>query len=94
MSEEIRYYKGTHKVKVVTESIGYLTIKAMENFDDPVEGGIVRVKKGQTRIVPASSVYRHVTLPPMVQEHEYDLKMEKKLKRIIAERQKKKSGIK
>jgi mannose-6-phosphate isomerase-like protein (cupin superfamily) len=89
IKEEIRYYKDVHKVKIVTESVGYVTVEAMEDFDDTVDGEKVRVKKGETRIVPANSVHKQKTLPPMVKEHEYELEMEKKLKRIVAEDEKK-----
>jgi hypothetical protein len=88
LSEEIRYYKGVHKVKVVTESVGYWTVEAMEDFDDTINGERVSVKKGETRIVPANSVHTQKTLPPMVKEHAYELKMEKKLKRLVAEDEK------
>lgn len=86
---EVRYYRGIHKVKVVTESIGYWTIEALEEFDDTVDGRKIRVKVGERRIVPSNSVYRRKTLPPMIKEHDYELKMEKKLKRIFAEEKKK-----
>ena len=82
---EVRYYKGVHKVKVVTESVGYWTIEALEEFDDTVDGEKVRVKVGERRIVPYNSVHKEKTLPPMVKEHAYELKMEKKLKRIVDE---------
>jgi Leu/Phe-tRNA-protein transferase len=81
---EVRYYKGVHKVKVVTESVGYWTIEALEEFDD-------RVKVGERRIVPYNSVHKEKTLPHMVREHAYELKMEKKLKRLVAEDQRKKA---
>ncbi len=81
---EICYYKRKHKVKVVTESVGYVTIEALEGFEDIVDGEKVVVKKGETRIVPAADMCKR-TLPPMVNEHAYELKMEKKLKRIVAE---------
>jgi hypothetical protein len=31
--DEIRFYKGKFKVKVVTESVGYLTVEALEDFE-------------------------------------------------------------
>jgi hypothetical protein len=86
---EVRYYKGVHKVKVVTESVGYWTVEALEEFDDTVDGEKVRVKVGERRIVPSNSVHKEKTLPPMVKEHTYELKMEKKLKRLVAEEESK-----
>lgn len=83
------FYKGIHKVKIVTESLGYVTIEAMEDFDDVVDGEKVKVKKGERRIVPSDSVHKKKTLPPMVKEHAYELEMEKKLKRMVAEKEKK-----
>ena len=86
---ETRYYKGRFKVKVVTESVGYLTVEAMEDFDDIVDGEKVTVKVGERRIVPVNTVHKEKALPPMVKEHAYELKMEKKLKQIVAEEEKK-----
>jgi hypothetical protein len=86
---EVRYYKGVHKVKVVTESVGYWTVEALEDFDDTVDGEKVTVKAGERRIVPYDSVHKQKTLPPMVKEHAYELEMEKKLKRMVAEEEKK-----
>ena len=86
---EVRYYKGVHKVKVVTESVGYWTVEALEDFEDTVDGEKVKVKAGERRIVPSDSVHKQKTLPPMVKEHAYELEMEKKLKRMVAEEEKK-----
>jgi hypothetical protein len=58
---EIRYYKGKHKVKVVTESVGYLTVEALEDFEDVVDEGKVKVAKGERRIVPVSDVHKQRT---------------------------------
>ena len=82
---EIRFYKGKHKVKVVTESVGYLTVEALEDFEDAEDGEKVTVKKDERRIVPDEDVHKQKTLPPMVKEHAYELEMEKKLKRLVAE---------
>jgi hypothetical protein len=85
LSEEIRYYKGKHKVKVVTQAEGYWIVEAMEQFEDTLDGEKVTVDVGEKRIVPPSSVHKHKTLPPIVQEHTYERRMEKKLKRMIDE---------
>jgi len=82
---EIRYYKGKHKVKVVTESVGYLTVEALEDFEDVDDDEKVTVKVGERRIVPIAEVHKQKSLPPMVKEHAYELEMEKKLKRLVAE---------
>jgi hypothetical protein len=86
-----QYYRGKYKVKVVTESVGYVTVEALEDFEDIVDGEKVTVKKGETRIVPAVEVCRQKGLAPMVKEHAYELQMEKKLKRMVAEEEKKES---
>ena len=85
---EIRYYKGKFKVKVVTESEGYWIVEALEDFDDEVDGEKVTVKAGERRIVPVDTVHKRKSLPPMVKEHVYELEMEKKLKRMVAEEEK------
>ena len=89
MSEEIRYYKGKHKVKVVTESAGYWIVEALEEFDDVVDGEKVTVKAGERRIVPSNTLHKQESVPPPIKEHAYELKMEKKLKRLVAEEEKK-----
>jgi len=89
MSEEFRYYKGKHKVKVVTESAGYWIVEALEEFDDVVDGKKVTVKAGKRRIVPSNTLHKQKSVPPPIKEHAYELKMEKKLKRLVAEEEKK-----
>jgi hypothetical protein len=39
--------------------------------------------------VPANTVYKQKYLPPPIKEHTYELQMEKKLKRLVAEEEKK-----
>ncbi len=89
MSEEIRYYRGLHKVRVVTQSEGYWTVEALEDFDDFVCQKKEPVKAGEQRIVSPSLVFKEKTLPPMVKEHAYELEMEKKLKRLVTQSEKK-----
>jgi Leu/Phe-tRNA-protein transferase len=91
MSEEIRYYNGKHKVKVVTESAGYWIVEALEEFEDVVDGEKVTVKAGERRIVPSNTLHKQKSVPPPIKEHAYELKMEKKLKRLVAEEEKKQS---
>ena len=86
--DKIRYYKGLHKVKVVTESIGYYIIEAQEAFEDIVDDKKIKVKKGEQRIVTPDTLYKEMTFLPPIQEHAYELKMEKKLKRLIADQEK------
>jgi hypothetical protein len=85
---EVGYYKGVHKVKVLTESEGYWIVEALEEFDDTVDGEKVTVKVGERRIVPCESVHKRKYLAPPVKEHAYELQMEKKLKRLVAEEEK------
>jgi mannose-6-phosphate isomerase-like protein (cupin superfamily) len=89
MSEEIRYYKGKHKVKVVTESAGYWIVEALEEFDDVVDGEKFTVKAGERCIVPSNTLHKQKSVPPPIKEHAYELKMEKKLKQLVAEEEKK-----
>jgi hypothetical protein len=93
LSENIRYYKGVHKVKLLTKSEGYWIVEALEDFDDFVDSQIIRVKAGEQRIVPASMLSLRMHLEPPIREHAYELNMEKKVKRMIEkeERQKKES---
>jgi hypothetical protein len=86
---EVWYYKGVHRVKVVTESEGYWIVEALEEFEDSVDGEKVTVKTGEQRIVPSDTVHKRKYFAPPVKEHAYELKMEKKLKRLVAEEEKK-----
>jgi len=86
---EVWYYKGVHKVKVLTESEGYWIVEALEEFEDDVDGEKVTVKVGEQRIVPSDAVHRRKFLVSPVKEHAYELKMEKKLKRLVADEEKK-----
>jgi len=87
VSDEIRYYKGKHKVKVLTKSQGNWIVEALEPFEDVVRGEKVSVKVGDKRIVAPNLLFRMKSLPLPVKEHVYELKMEKKLKRLIAEKE-------
>jgi hypothetical protein len=85
---ETRYYKGKYKVKIVTESVGYLTVEALEDFEDIQDGKKITVKTGERRIVPIDEVQKERVLPTMVKEHVYELNMEKKVKQMVAEGEK------
>jgi hypothetical protein len=89
VSGEIRYYKGRHKVRVLTESRGNWIVEALEPFEDVVRGEKVSVKAGERRIVAPNVLFKTERLPPPVKEHTYELKMEKKLKRLVAEEERK-----
>ncbi|MCJ7699293.1 hypothetical protein MUO56_03475 [Candidatus Bathyarchaeota archaeon] len=88
MSAEVRFYKGKHKVKVLSESRGNWVVEALEAFEDVVNGEKVKVKLGEKRIVRPNLLFEREGLPPPVKEHVYELKMEKKLKKIVEEREK------
>ena len=92
MRNEIRYYKGRHRVRILTESRGNWIVEALEAFEDTVEGEKVNVKKGERRIVAPNLLLMKEALPPPVKEHEYELKMEKKVKRLINEEEKEKTA--
>ena len=85
---EVWYYKGVHKVKVVTESEGYWIVEALEEFEDDVDGEKATVKVGERRIVPSDTVYKRKYFPLPIKEHAYEMEMEKKLKQLVAEEEK------
>ena len=89
MSDEVRFYKGKFMVKVLTKSRGYWIVEALEPFEDIVNDEKVYVKAGERRIVVPNLLFKKKSLPPPVKEHVYELMMEKKLKRFIAEEEKK-----
>jgi Leu/Phe-tRNA-protein transferase len=82
--DEIRYYKGKHKVKILTESQGYWIVEALEEFQEEEDEKVTLVKVGEQKIVPLEELLLKRKLPPMVKEHEYELQMERKVKRIVA----------
>jgi hypothetical protein len=88
MSDEVRYYKGKHKVRVLTESRANWIVEALEAFEDVVDGEKIRVKKGERRIVAPNLLFQKEALSPPVKEHVYELKMEKKLKHLVDEEEK------
>jgi len=89
MSSDVRYYKGKYKVAVLSQSRDNWVVKALEPFEDEVYGEEVKVKAGEKRIVAPNLLFRKKGLPPPMKEHAYELQMEKKLKRFVAEREKK-----
>ena len=88
MSEDIRYYKGKYKVIVLSESRGHWVVKALEPFEDEVYGKSVKVKVGEERIVPPTELFKMKGTYPIVKEHVYELKMEKKLKKLVEDEKK------
>jgi hypothetical protein len=92
MSEQVRYYKGKYKVVVLSESQGEWLVKALEPFEDDIYGKNVKVRVGETRIVPPNQLFKMKGTYPHVQEHAYELKMEKKLKKFVEKEEEKKGG--
>jgi len=89
MSGEVRFYRGKFTVKVLTRSRGYWIAEALEPFEDVVSGEKVKVEVGERRIVAPNLLFKRRGLSPPVKEHVYELKMEKRLKRLIEEEEKK-----
>jgi len=88
MGDDIRFYKGKHKVKVMTESKENWIVEALEPFEDIVNGEKIQVKVGERRIVAPNLLLKRKGLPPPIKEHTYELKMEKKLKHFIEDKEK------
>lgn len=91
ISDDIRYYKGKFKVRVLTESKGDWIVEALEPFEDIVYGENVKVKTGERRFVAPNLLLKKEGLPPPVKEHTYELKMEKKLKKLVEKEEEKKN---
>jgi hypothetical protein len=94
MSAKTYYYKGVNKVKVVTESEGYWTVEALEDFVDFVDGERVEVKAGERRMIEPKALSKEMVLLPPIKEHVYERNMEKKLKRMVAKEEKEESSAK
>lgn len=82
---EFYFYKGLYRVKVLTESEGYLIVEAQEDFEDYLDNERITVKVGERRIVLPAELYKKKTLPPMIPEHVYERKLEQKVKRMVEE---------
>jgi hypothetical protein len=80
---QIVFYKGLHKVKVVTESEGYWIVEALEGFEDFLDGKKVSVAVGERRIVQPIELHKRKVLSPPIQEHLYERNLEKKVKQMI-----------
>ncbi len=96
MADEIRYYKGKHKVKILTQSpTGYWIVEAQEDFQDSdEEGKITAVRVGQQRIVPQDELFLERKMLPPFPEHEYELQMERKIKRMVETQELERTGEK
>ena len=64
-------------------------VSFLEEFEDQIDGKKVIVKIGEQRIVPSHTVHKRKYFKQPIKEHAYELKMEKKLKRLILEEEKK-----
>lgn len=91
---EVLYYKGKYRVKAVTESLGYLVVETLEEFDDYANGEKVKVAVGERRIVPRDTVHKRKSLTPPAKEHSYELQMERKLERLVDKEEKKQNSEK
>jgi hypothetical protein len=89
MSRDLRYYKGKFKVAILSESEGNYVVEALEGFEDETYGKVEKVKAGERRIVAPNLLFKRRGLPPIVKEHTYELKMEKKLMKLVEEEEKK-----
>jgi hypothetical protein len=87
---EIRYFKGKYRVKVLKKNRRNWIVEALEEFQDDVHGERVEVKSGAQHCVVPNLLFKRKGLPPPLKEHVYELKMEKRLKHLIAEEGKKK----
>jgi hypothetical protein len=92
MKDEIRYYKGKHKVKVLSKSLRSWVVEALESFEDNMHGLKASVIAGDKRIVFPNLLHKTKSLPPPPKEHVYELKMERKLKSLIAQEKKKQNA--
>ena len=90
---DLLYYRGLFEVKVVTKSEGYWIVEALEDFDDFVDGQRVQVKVGERRIVTPDELHGKKSLPPPIPEHVYELRLEKKVKRMVEDYEAKNKDI-
>jgi len=89
LMSDILYYKGLYKVKAITRSEGYWIVEALEDFDDFIDSEKVSVKAGERRILTPEELYAEKTLAPPIPEHVYERRLEKKVKRMVEEYERK-----
>ncbi len=64
-------------------------MEAKEEFQDSdEEGKITSVKVGQQRIVPQDELFLERKMLPPLPEHEYELQMERRVKRMVENQEK------
>jgi hypothetical protein len=56
--DDIRFYKGKYKVKVMTERVSNWIVEALESFEDMVNGEKVKAKTGERRIVSPNLLFK------------------------------------
>ncbi len=83
MDNQVFFYKGLHKVKVMTKSEGYWIVEALEDFEDYQDNSRVAVKVGERRIVQPGELHRKKVLSPPIPEHVYERQLERKVKRMV-----------
>jgi hypothetical protein len=71
MSEDIRYYEGKFKVRVLAENKGSWIVEALETFDDEIQGQKAAARTGERRIGAPNLLFLRKGLPPPVKEHAY-----------------------
>jgi hypothetical protein len=81
------YYKGLHRVKVITKSESYWIVEALEDFEDYLDEKKVTVKSSEQRIVQPSELHKKRVLSPPIPEHVYERNLEKKVKRMVEEQE-------
>jgi hypothetical protein len=89
MSQNVYFYKGLYKVKVVTQSQDYWVVEAQEDFQDTVNCQKVTVKTGQTRIVEPKELHKRKPCLRQFQNTLYERKLEKKVKKMVEDYEKK-----
>jgi len=68
-------------------------VAALEDFEDSIgSDSKVKVKAGETRIVPSSILLKAKKVPAPIKEHSYELRMEKKVKQMVDEEEKHEKG--
>ncbi len=82
---EIRFYKGKYQVKVLTKTRGKWIVEALEEFHDYANNKNFEVKSGMQRSISPNLLFKRKNLPPPLKEHVYELKMEKRLKHLVAQ---------
>lgn len=78
MSENILYYRGEHKVKIVAQSEGYWIVEALEDFEESIGSQKTVIKAGEQRTLLPNLFFKRRNLQLTTKRHMKRLRQKEK----------------